>query len=219
MAKNNHFSWLLLFALVCLHLHFSSYTVASPVSAVDLIDYPPHVSERAVLTEALEGLKKRARTKKIYDAQIGVREQGTNAGKAIEAYLRYTGLGKGHPWCAAFVCWVYGQADVSNPKSAWSPSLFPKSKLIWQKQSPIVRHGGSSPQTGDIFSIYFPDKGRIAHTGFVDKWDKNWVITVEGNTNLSGAREGDGVYRKRRPVASLHSVADWISEKGGHDAK
>lgn len=34
----------------------------------------------------------------------------------------------------------------------------------------------------DVFGIYFPEKGRIAHVGFVEQWKEHWLITVEGNT-------------------------------------
>jgi hypothetical protein len=33
---------------------------------------------------------------------------------------------------------------------------------------------------------------------------------VEGNTNESGSREGDGVLRKRRLVRSVWKVAGWV---------
>ena len=66
------------------------------------------------------------------------------------------------------------------------------------------------PTTGDIFGLFFPEKGRIAHVGFIDEWKDPWVITVEGNTNVLGSREGDGVYRKRRLVRSVYKVARYV---------
>ena len=178
-------------------------------------------------------------TKRIYDSQLGTREQDINAGAQIEEYLRYVNLGRGQPWCAAFICWVYGQAGVDNPRSGWTPDLFPVSKLIWSKvgsrpgesgtKSQESRHPQSvtydystrqttgnrqltTPGTGDIFALFFPEKNRIAHAGFIDQWDGTWLITVEGNTNQSGSREGDGVYRKRRLVKSIYRVARYITE-------
>ncbi len=150
----------------------------------------------------------RLRVKKIYDSQLGVREAtGHNDGAQVERYLRYTGLGKGHAWCAAFVCWVLGQAGVDNPKTAWAASLFPKNRLVWSRAKALAT---GNPQRATIFGIYFPSLKRIAHCGFIDKWSEKEVITVEGNTNDNGSREGDGVYRKRRPIRSLYAVADWI---------
>ncbi len=150
------------------------------------------------------------RVKRFYDSQVGVREQGTNAGKKVEAYLAYVGLGKGHAWCAAFVCWVYEQAGIPNPRTAWSPSLFPSSKVIWRNQAGLSLKNQKKPRRGDVFGIYYRDKKRIAHAGFIDQWQDKWIITVEGNTNPDGYREGDGVYRKKRLISSVYSVARYI---------
>ncbi len=67
-----------------------------------------------------------------------------------------------------------------------------------------------TPTTGDVFGLFFAEKGRIAHVGFIDQWDDPWVTTVEGNTNVLGSREGDGVYRKRRLVRSIYKVARYV---------
>ncbi|WP_240768706.1 hypothetical protein [Olivibacter sp. XZL3] len=159
----------------------------------------------------------RLRVKKIYDSQLGVREAtGRNDGPQVEAYLAYTGLGKGHAWCAAFVCWVLGRAEVDNPKTAWAASLFPQDKLVWPRAKALARGSRTTnnekpiTKTSCVFGLYFPSLKRIAHCGFIDKWGEKEVITVEGNTNDNGSREGDGVYRKRRPIKSLYAVADWI---------
>jgi len=76
---------------------------------------------------------KQQKVQKIYTSQIGIREKGSNSGPAVEQYLRYVNLPKGNPWCAAFVCWVFGQANIDNPRTGWSPELFKGSKVIWGK--------------------------------------------------------------------------------------
>ena len=243
----------------------------------------------------------RNKVQQIYTSQIGVREKGLNTGPEVEQYLRYVRLSKGNPWCAAFVCWVLGEAGVSNPRSGWSPDLFGERRVIWERgvsgikyqesryvgpnpnvfpssrvngiapasrctypsslaagnwqratrkeqgtkskdqglppsapirfssnpininqpaircaYPPLAGAGGGFtpflPTTGDVFGLYFPEKKRIAHVGFIDQWDGTWMISVEGNTNVSGSREGDGVYRKRRLVRTIYKVARYINE-------
>jgi hypothetical protein len=202
-----------------------------------------------------------SKVKQVYTSQVGVREKQPNSGPAVEKYLRYVNLPKGNPWCAAFVCWVLGQAGVDNPRSGWTPDLFRSNQVIWERgaagtdpgtrskeqglpqnvpyayPSRLVtclpaRQAGNSqlatekeqlatakeqlatrnpqPLTGDVFGLYFPEKKRIAHVGFIDKWDGNWLVSVEGNTNVSGSREGDGVYRKRRLTRSIYKVARYV---------
>lgn len=67
-----------------------------------------------------------------------------------------------------------------------------------------------TPKRADVFGIYFANLKRIAHVGFIDEWGEKQIITVEGNTNEAGSAEGDGVYRKRRPIVSIYQVANWI---------
>jgi len=184
----------------------------------------------------LSGQQMRDKVRSVYTSQIGVREKQPNSGREVEQYLRYVNLSKGNPWCAAFVCWVLGQANIVNPRTGWSPGLFMNGNVIWTSSDPRTKiqeprfpqnalgaaclslraqRGKRFPQnvlpnTGDIFGLYFPEKGRIAHVGFVDDWKEPWVTTVEGNTNVLGSREGDGVYRKRRLVRSVFKVAKYV---------
>lgn len=135
----------------------------------------------------------------IARSQLGVREAtGHNDGPAVERYLAYTGHKKGAPWCAAFVSWVFGQAGYGQPRTAWSPALFPKARQV------------AEPGPAVVFGIYFADKGRIAHAGLVEKQRGHWLYTIEGNTNLAGSREGDGVYRKIRHRRTIKVYANWL---------
>jgi hypothetical protein len=149
----------------------------------------------------------RNQVQKVYSSQVGIRERtGNNDGQQVEAYLKYVKLTKGNPWCAAFVCWTFSQAGVENVRSGYCPNLFPAKRIVWTRSHP----NKAPPLTGDVFGIYFPEKGRIAHVGFVDTWGEKVVITVEGNTNDAGSREGDGVYRKRRLTRQIYAVSRYI---------
>lgn len=149
----------------------------------------------------------RDRVTKIYTSKIGVRELTEhNDGTDVEMFLRYCGLSKGQPWCASFVCWAFGQSKIANPRSGYCPDLFNAKAIIWQrnKKSSII------PLQADVFGLYFPEKGRIAHVGFINRWGNTSVVTVEGNTNMAGSREGDGVYRKVRLTRQVYAVARYI---------
>ena len=162
----------------------------------------------------------RTKVQRIYTAELGIKEKtGHNDGPRVEQYLHAVSLKKGDPWCAAFVCWVFEKAGLANPHTGWAPDLFPEGKVIWQRKAGLQTggklrdlHRPPLPRRGDVFGIWFPEKGRIAHVGFVDRWEESWVITVEGNTNEAGSREGDGVWRKRRLVGSVWKVAGWVGD-------
>lgn len=143
--------------------------------------------------------------KSVYTSQIGVREAtGKNDGKQVESYLKSVKSVKGNPWCAAFVAWCFDQCGVKTVRSAWSPSWFPSNRVIWKQGV------GTVPHAGNVFGIWFNNRNRIAHVGFIDEWHGKYAITVEGNTNDAGSREGDGVYRKRRLTRQIYAVSNWF---------
>lgn len=162
----------------------------------------------SIATETERRIVLRDTLQKIYRAEVGVRElSGNNDGKRVEEYLAITNLGKSYAWCASFISWCFAQAGYEEPNTPWSPALFPTNRLIWPEKFHLE---AVEPKKGDVFGIWFPRLGRIAHAGFVDEWGQAFIITVEGNTNEIGSAEGDGVYRRRRPIGSIHSVANWI---------
>lgn len=133
--------------------------------------------------------------------EIGVREEtGHNDGLRVESYLSSVNLKRGQPWCAGFISWVYAQAGYTRPKSGWTPDLFPSSRLA------------RSALPGNLLGIYFPEFHRMAHVGLIVKQEGDWVTSIEGNTNVTGAREGDGVYKKRRHIKTIYRIADWVKE-------
>lgn len=133
-------------------------------------------------------------------AELGVRESGApNDGPRVRAYLLAADIRVPSAWCAAFVSWCFRQAGHPLPRTGWSPALFPESRIRLL------------PASGLVFGIYFPKLGRIGHCGFVERVQGDWIITIEGNTNQAGSREGDGVYRKWRHRRSVHRFADWES--------
>lgn len=140
----------------------------------------------------------------IAKAEVGVKEfTGNNDGERVEEYLTVVKLKKGQPWCAAFVSWVFARAGYVQPRTGWSPSLFNK-QVNTQEILP-----------GNVFGIWFPQFKRVAHVGLVEKKEGSWILSIEGNTNVSGSRDGDGVYRKRRHVKAVYAYADWLRQNRG----
>lgn len=138
-------------------------------------------------------------------SQLHVRESGYNDGKDVRKYLRSTGLGKGYPWCAAFVTWCHEENNIPNPCSARVVDWF-DSNVVWHKD---WRHNQPETLPGYVGGLYYENRGRLAHIFIIEFEDKNNYYTVEGNTNRSGSREGDGVYRKIRPKQSVSALGDY----------
>mgnify|MGYP000379049915 CR=1 FL=1 len=143
-------------------------------------------------------------------SQIGTQEAtGHNDGPVVK-YLTSVGLAKGDPYCAAFVYWCGREAlGAGNPfpRSGWSPDMV--NRPDW------LRGKGRLPEPGDTFGIYFASKGRVAHTGLVAAVGRNSLTTIEANTSPQPAsgeadRNGDGVWRKIRPLSTIHSTKRWL---------
>ena len=162
------------------------------------------VSSGNLLKHPQANMQSRNRIVQLARNEIGVRElTGNNDGKRVAEYLKAVGLKQEAPWCAAFVSWVFQQAGFALPRTAWSPAMFNSSVNVKQ------------PQKAVVFGIYFPELKRVAHVGLVERIDGDWLTTIEGNTNITGSREGDGVYRKRRHRKAIYSYADWIGKETG----
>lgn len=129
----------------------------------------------------------------IAQSQIGVQEipKNSNAGPAVEKYLKSVGLGKGYAWCMAFVYWSVKTAcielNIENPLA--------KTAGVLDMYNRMTKYRVTTPQPGDFFIMEF-GKG-TGHTGFVEKLLPNGKLqTIEGNTNDEGSREGYEVARR-----------------------
>jgi hypothetical protein len=136
---------------------------------------------------------------RIAAKEIGVVEGAVeNSGPRIAQYLAYCNIKSPAPWCAAWVSFIFKEAGYQQPRTAWSPALFPKSKLV------------KEPKSGCVFGLYYPSIKRIGHCGLVESIRNDLIYGLEGNTNLASSREGDGVYRKIRHRRTIYRYADWI---------
>jgi hypothetical protein len=148
-------------------------------------------------------LPRGARVESLMDVArntIGLREGPGNSGAVVDEILATVGLkGSRAPWCAAWVVYVgdktFGKQANPFPRSAWSPAFVVKP--TWD------RGKGATPGPADAFGIYFQSLRRVAHTGLIERIEGKMAVTIEGNTNDNGSRDGDGVYRKRRPLCTM----------------
>jgi hypothetical protein len=150
---------------------------------------------------------------KVATAEIGVTEvNGTNCGPRVNEYKAATVLPakESWPWCAAFVCWVVREAAAragvpftntfKRPTTAgayaFEPWSLAQDDSTWTKKP----HRGDI-EPGDIVIFTF------SHIGIaVSRPDRNgYVLTVEGNTDGAGSREGGAVLRKSRHVSKIRS--------------
>ena len=148
----------------------------------------------------------RSRLINALNSQLNVRETLPNQGVMVDKYLHSVGVTIPAPWCAAFVSFNLQQLGIPNPDSAWSPDYANTKDIIWTNKK---KEGKLLP--GDVVTYYYPHLKRVGHVGFYTGTDKTgYFITIEGNTNGGGSRDGDGVYKKKREPGKVYAISRYI---------
>lgn len=142
--------------------------------------------------------------------EIGVSEvDGSNCGPRVDEYKAATWLDadKGWPWCAAFICWLVREAiegeDVKfkRPKTAGAWDFENWAKQQSTNGVELRKPTNEDIKAGDIVVFTF------SHIGLAvkDADSSGYVVTIEGNTNGAGSREGGSVLEKKRHVSKIRS--------------
>ena len=142
--------------------------------------------------------------------EIGVSEvDGSNCGPRVDEYKAATWLDpdKGWPWCAAFICWLVREAidgeDIKfkRPRTAgaWDFENWAKQQVA--NGIDLRKPTNGNIKAGDIVVFTF------SHIGLAvkDIDSSGYVVTIEGNTNGAGSREGGSVLEKKRHVSKIRS--------------
>jgi len=145
----------------------------------------------------------RAALANIAGSFVGVTEVGgDNRGPDVEQFQKAVdGKASGEPWCMAFImfCIQRAEAETGILSAVFRSELV---KHVWD-HSPDD-HKSQVPTMGSLIIWQYGDSG-LGHAGIVEAVLRDQVQTIEGNTGPGAGvqREGDGVYRKVRP---LHDV-------------
>ena len=148
---------------------------------------------------------------------------GSNRGPDVEKYLKSVGLGGGYAWCAAFAHWCFDQASaqlgVANPmpRTAGVLDLWRKTQLGWPAR--VVTHADAvaHPDRVRPGMVFVYDHGHgEGHVGIVKSvLPSGHLVTIEGNSNVAGAREGVGVFElSRRSTADAQLLGFLDFSKG-----
>jgi hypothetical protein len=139
-------------------------------------------------------------------SEIGTLEQplGSNRGPRVDQYLRAVGIDPASgsfPWCAAFVYFCF--RETATRLGTPNPLLKTASVLDhWNRAGQAGTRRISAAECADNPGLVQPGMIFIlstgngsGHTGLVESVAGVQLTTLEGNTNMSGSREGIGVFR------------------------
>ncbi len=149
----------------------------------------------------------------IAKSQIGVTEKPSNWGRDVSAYLRSVGIRFPAPWCGAYVYWCYMMYSCEIDYTALKLGYVPNwsrgqmaQYVVWDKRTSDIKIQDFDFRPGDLCTIYFGSLKREAHIFMVVEKSNGQLITIEGNTNDGGSRDGIGVFLRQRSLSSVHKV-------------
>lgn len=148
-------------------------------------------------------------------SQIGVMETSPNRGPQVDQYVKSVGLDPAgrFAWCVAFVYFCFEKASKklgrTNPMVKTAGVLDHWNRAEGKGATRITnlraRNNPALIKPGHIFVIDTGPAGGAGHTGLVEKVIGGKLVTIEGNTNEGGSRDGVGVFRRtQRTIASIN---------------
>ena len=150
----------------------------------------------------------RTKIRELMDSQLIVRETSENRGPEVDKYLLHVGVKPPAEWCAAWASYDIDSVGAISPHSAWSPNFAQPKDIIWKHN----RKNNIEPLTGDAFTLYYPQLGRVAHTGLHYGVDKNgYDINEAGNTSGDGkSRRGDRVAKHKMDREKIYAYSRYM---------
>lgn len=147
------------------------------------------------------------------DEFVGVTERGGNnkdfTNRELKRMLVDAGWESGHAWCSYILKGLLDHCDVPNKVTGWSPTSYNKKDVIYTDGRFKQNHKDDDVLVMSLSYAKFKNnraryKG-IGHTGVIKEVRDKSVVTYEGNTGDDGGRDGDGFYKKIRPLTkNLH---------------
>jgi hypothetical protein len=144
---------------------------------------------------------------------VGVTEKGGNnqnfTNKELKQMLVDAGWKPGLAWCSFMVKGLLDHCNIPNKVTGWSPTSYNKKDVIYTdgkfkqefEDDDVLVMSLSYNKFKNVKSRY----KAIGHTGVIKQVREKNVITYEGNTGDDGGRDGDGFYKKVRPLTkNLH---------------
>lgn len=142
---------------------------------------------------------------KTAEKYIGVKETRKNSGPEVDKIIIKAGGKPGQPWCGWFAKFIHMLCQVIRTGQGMAMSWFDRSHLIPE----------SMVGPGDVASVFNKYLGRIGHILIIKEWMRNgqFFISIEGNTNQKGSRDGSGVLSLQRSKKDCYNFARWWAPK------
>ena len=220
MVKSILFYFYLLFTVSCVRPDIQS-NINEP-DAVTIITNTTTIQE-PVETEDIEEVIVITQRECLIDKSeqfVGVKEEGGNnqnfSNLELKGLLLSAGWKRGQAWCSYMVKALLDDCLIPNTITGWSPTSYNKNDVIYTNGKFKKDHNENDILVMSLsYNKFKKDKARfkgIGHTGIVGEIRQTNVLTYEGNTSDDGGRDGDGFYKKIRPLTTNIHITRWNSD-------
>lgn len=170
---------------------------------------PAYVKTMSDITWLNADLIERASHVARSQERLKVREVTENWGGMVTVYLKTAGWISKAPWCAAFVYWCLLESGADKKKLWKNPA---STLYLWKWAHATKRLHKTFPADRCV-GVY----NSISFTGHTWIYLNKNGETIEGNTNVRGAREGIGVFERKRPLDTIDHYPRWGCVEIGND--
>lgn len=138
---------------------------------------------------------------KFHPREVG----GQNRGPWVRYFMRGK-EGVDYPWCCGAVSVILALADTVFPSNpfAYTMSCDALAGQAYNKNRLTEQHTGLQP--GSLFLLRGKKSGDWVHTGVVTAFNVDHFLTVEGNSNDEGSREGHEMCARIRAYNNVDFV-------------
>ena len=153
--------------------------------------------------------------------ELGTKESpaGSNNVKYNTWYYGHEVHGTAYPWCMVFVQWCYTMSNAALPFLTASCGTL----LRWyrENQPECITE---TPEAGDIVIFDLPNTNSDTdHTGIFERWEGQYIVSIDGNTGTTNDANGGAVMRRTRlrsrVKAYIHPKEIWKKEDEPVDEK
>jgi hypothetical protein len=212
MVKNILIFIYLLFTVSCVRpdIPINITTVSTPTTTTMVVEEPVVMPEPVVTEETYSPYVCLMDKSEEF---VGTRETGGNnknfTNKELKQMLVDAGWKPGLAWCSFMVRGLLDHCDIPNKVTGWSPTSYNRNDVIYTdgkfkqkfEEDDMLVMSLSYERFKNVKSRF---KG-IGHTGIIKEVREKNAVIYEGNTGDDGGRDGDGFYKKVRPLTkNLH---------------
>lgn len=131
-----------------------------------------------------------------------IKETGNNSGWTdpdFQQEMKNHGWAKGFAWCAIFTKYIWDRFNITSTNQKNHKDISINVMQTYNRFKSISTLNPEGLEPGSLVIWQSKKNATSGHIGiYLGSLDNETIVTLEGNTDADGSREGDGIYIKKR---------------------